>query len=90
MGIGGEKELAEARGLTILSGRAGENSYGGGERIRTSEGLLPTRFPGERLKPLGHASARAFYTHYVALKQADLSRYAGFACKGLDAKRALR
>ncbi len=29
----------------------------GGDRIRTCEGLRPTRFPSVRLKPLSHSSA---------------------------------
>ena len=35
--------------------RAG-NLAGGGERIRTSEGLRPTDFRDRHLNPLGHAS----------------------------------
>ena len=40
--------------------KEGKTRRGGGERgIRTPDGLLThTRFPGVRLKPLGHLSAK--------------------------------
>ena len=36
----------------------GRRPDGGGYEIRTREGLLPTRFPSERPRPLGESSAR--------------------------------
>ncbi len=38
---------------------AGVQGDGGGDGIRTREGLRPTRFPGVRLEPLGHPSVIA-------------------------------
>ena len=58
--IANSEKARKCWAFEIMPFLAYESSFvvnGGEDRIRTCEGLPPTRFPGERLKPLGHFSA---------------------------------
>ena len=57
--IANSKKARKCWAFEAMPSRAYESSFvvnGGDDRIRTCEELPPTRFPGERLKPLGHIS----------------------------------
>ena len=49
------KPISPQQILALLKFEKADGGVGG---IRTPEGLHPTRFPGVRLKPLGHDSVR--------------------------------